>query len=246
MSLQFNDTTNKQGLIQSLEDSVMGGNYGSISDNASLLARFTRYINNALDQITVLILDSDNRWQYDDSNHTDQPIGKTNLSNGVATYSFDPTHIKVLGADVLVNGKYQPLEPIDTRDIRQTGQSETEFLSTNGIPQYYDVFGGTINLYPAPDTTQVDATNGLRLRFQRNPSYFSATDTTKAPGIPSIFHPLVAKMAKHEYLSDNSEFQKANDVLREVEIGKQQLQAFFSKRNVDEVQKITIKRVSYK
>ena len=81
MALQFSDTSaTKGGLIQECESQVFGDNsYGRISNDASLLATFTRYINEALNRVASLIMTADGRWQWDDTNTTDYPIGTTDL-----------------------------------------------------------------------------------------------------------------------------------------------------------------------
>ena len=78
----FNDTTNKSGIIQDCEFWLFSGNYGQISGSADLLNQFTALSNRALDSITNSILESDDRWEYDDTTYTDYPIATANLVNG--------------------------------------------------------------------------------------------------------------------------------------------------------------------
>src|ERR1035437_6607564 len=120
MSLQFNDTSSaKSGLIQECESQVFGDNaYGRISGDTSLLATFTRYINEALNRIVNLIMTADGRWQYDDTNNTDFPIATTSLSTTLGSeqqdYSFDITMLRILRIEVMDNtGAFRKLTPID-------------------------------------------------------------------------------------------------------------------------------------
>lgn len=125
----FNDTTNKNGLIQECETWLFGSDYGAISGNSSMLLTFTRLLNYGLDVTVGEILKTDGKWQYDDSNNTDLPIATTTLTAGLQNYTLDLSHLKIHGVDVLDSeGNYQPLKQIDYREIRQTRQSDTEFF----------------------------------------------------------------------------------------------------------------------
>lgn len=201
MALQFSDVTTKAGLIQACEDELFGS-YGDISNNADKLYQFTRLLNEGLNRVTSLILKSDGRWQFDDSNFTDLPIGITNLVTTAGSeqqdYSFAVTHLKILGVEVKdSSGNWQPLTPIDQADLYNS--SVTDFLKTPGMPQFYDKLGSSVFLYPKPLAASVTSTSGLKVRFQRPPSYFVYTDTTKVPGFNSIFHLLVALLASRDY-----------------------------------------------
>jgi len=205
MSLWFNDTSaSKNGLIQECESQVFGDNsYGRISGDPALLATFTRYINEALNRIVSLILTADGRWQFDDTNNTDFPIATTNLVTTPGSeqqdYTFDVSMLRILRMEVLDNtGAWRKMTPIDENDIYD--QSLTDFLKTPGLPVYYDKQGSSILLYPKPLATSVTSTAGLKVWFQRPPSYFVTTDTTnKQPGFNSMYHRLAALIASRDY-----------------------------------------------
>ncbi len=204
MSLVFSDTSSsKAGLIQECESQVFGDNsYGRISGDTSLLATFTRYINEALNRVANLIMTADGRWQFDDTNFTDFPIATTSLVTTLGSeqqdYSFDVTMLRILRMEVLDNtGAWRKLTPIDENDVYDT--SLTDLLKTPGLPVYYDKQGTSIFLYPKPLATSVTSTNGLKVWFQRPPSYFTTADTTKVPGFNSMYHRLVALIASRDY-----------------------------------------------
>jgi hypothetical protein len=208
MALQFSDTSTKLGLIQECEDLVFG-NYGDISGNTDRLYQFTRLMNEALNRVTSLILKSDGRWQFDDSNNTDLPIGTTDLVTTAGSeqqdYEFSVSHLKVLGVEVLnADGNWVNLSPLDQLDLVNTGNSVTDYLKTPGMPQYYDKIGRSIFLYPKPLAAAVTETGGLKVRFQRPPSYFVYNDTTKVPGFNSLYHRLVALIASRDYALSKS------------------------------------------
>lgn len=231
----FNDTsTNKNGLIQECETWLFGSNYGAISGNTNLLSTFTRLINNGLDEITVSIMQVDGRWQYDDSNYTNFPIGTTTLVADQQDYQLSTEQIKVLGVEVRQSdGEYHVLRPLDMQDIRRKGLAITEFMDESGLPIYYDISGNTLKLYPAPKADQVTLSAGLKVFFQRKPDYFTTDDTSQEPGIPSIFHDIPALYACAKYAKSNQMAEKARELDAEIEKRMTKLTDFFSKRNKD-------------
>lgn len=249
MSLVFSDTSTKQGLIQYCESTLFGdNNYGTISGNTNLLATFTRLLNEGLNRVTSLILQADGRWQFDDTAFTDYPIATTTLVTTSGSeqqdYTFDITHLRITRVEVKdVNGNWKLLEPIDQADIYN--QSLTDFLKTAGLPMYYDKIANSIFLYPKPLATAVTATNGLKVYFQRPPSYFTSSDTTKVPGFNSLYHKLIGLIACREYALDRGLAAKDNLTQRVVE-GEQDLQDNYSLRNKDEKIQVRVRRVNYR
>lgn len=242
MSIQFSDTTTKNGLIQVCEDEVFG-NYGDISGNTDRLYQFTRLLNEGLNRVTSLILKANGRWQWDDSNNTDLPIGTTDLVTTAGSeqqdYSFNVSHLKVLGVEVLnADGDWVNLIPIDQLDITNSENSVTDFLKTPGMPQYYDKLGASIFLYPKPLASAVTDSGGLKVRFQRPPSYFVYTDTTKVPGFNSLHHNLVALIASRDYALSKS-LKVARGLAERVQIGEESLSEDYTLRNADEKIRIT-------
>lgn len=246
MALQFSDTTaSKAGLIQECESLVFGdGSYGRISGDPDLLATFTRYLNEGLNRTASLVMLADGRWQWDDNNNTDFPIGTTTLVASQQDYSFSVNMLKITRIEVLdANGNWKLLTPIDQADIYD--QSLTDFLSVDGLPKYYDKIGNLIFLYPAPASTNVTLTNGLKVWFQRPPSYFTVSDTTKQPGINSMYHRLVALIASRDYaLTKQLSNSKAlSDLVQQQE---DSLSEAYALRNKDEHIKLSVKQANYR
>nr|AKH48004.1 hypothetical protein [uncultured marine virus] len=243
----FNDTTNLTGIIQECEMLVFGGDYGAISGNTNLLKRFTALSNKGLDRVVSKILSSDTRWQWDDNNQTDYPIATTNLVDGQQDYVLAVSHLKITGAEVMdQNGNYNVLKPIDQYDIQASGVALTEFMKTDGLPQYYDKRADGVFLYPKPDTASVTLTEGLKLYFQRGPSYFESDDTTKAPGFTSIYHHLIAWHASFDYAMANDMIDKAQGIKVMIDEGEAELQDFFNRRDKDDQPKLQARRVNYR
>ena len=250
MSLVFNDTSsNKAGLIQECESAVFGDNsYGRISGDTALLATFTRYINEALNRVVNLIMTADGRWQFDDTNNTDFPIATTNLVTTLGSeqqdYAFDITMLRILRVEVLDNtGAWRKLTPIDENDLYD--QSLTDFLKTPGMPVYYDKQGTSIFLYPKPLATSVTSTAGLKVWFQRPPSYFTTSDTTKVPGFNSMYHRLVALIASRDYAMFKT-LSVAKALADKVQQDEDSLIENYALRNKDEHIKLSAKRYSWR
>lgn len=250
MSLMFNDTSSaKNGIIQECESQVFGDNsYGRISADANLLATFTRYINEALNRVVTLIMTADGRWQFDDTNNTDFPIATTDLVTTLGSeqqdYSFDITMLRILRIEVLDNtGAWNKLTPIDENDLYD--QSVTDFMKTPGLPVYYDKQGTSIFLYPKPLATSVTSAAGLKVWFQRPPSYFTITDTVKVPGFNSMYHRLVATIASRDYAVFKG-FSIAKSLSDLVQMGEDSLVENYALRSKDEHVKLSAKHYNFR
>lgn len=238
--MQFSDTALKQGLVEDID-------YLCKTDATSYpLADKARNVNNAVDRVVGIIMSSDNRWQWDDTNNAAAPIGTINLVEGTDNYAIkDITYLKILRVEVLdVNGKYQLVKPIDKRDVQN--QSMTEFLSTDGMPQYYDKLGNFMFLYPTPSASLVTLANGLKIYYQRDASAFVAGDTAKVPGFAKPFHKILSLDAALDY-ADVNEF-SANKIAR-WEKKKAELETlmieFYQTRDRDDRPRMTVRRENY-
>ncbi|TXG77117.1 hypothetical protein E6Q11_03330 [Candidatus Dojkabacteria bacterium] len=230
----FSDTVNQEnGLIQDCEFALFGDNgYGQITNNSNRLKAFTGLINRALDRVVNMIWQSDGRWQFDDINFTDLPIGTTSLVSGQQDYALSVSHLKVLRVEVLdASGNWYKLKPMDENDIKNIGMAD--FLENGGKPLYYDIQGNSIFLYSTPLTGYVTLSNGLKIYYQRAPSYFASTDTTKTPGFTSTFHRLVSRMASYDYASIRT-LEVADALGKEVLGLSNDLKDFFATRQSDE------------
>lgn len=187
----FSDTTTKLGLVQEID---------SLCDSDSVsypVADKTRRLNTALEEIVGKLIARNGNWEFDDSNFTSMPIGKTDLVEGQQDYTFDVSHLIIERVEVLgVDGIWQLLNPIDLESI---GGAIEEYQKASGFPNEYDKRGSSILLYPPPTATEVTLSSGLRAYFQRTASLFAATDTTKVPGFASPYHIILAYKAALPY-----------------------------------------------
>lgn len=203
--------------------------------------------NTSMEDIAADILDADGRWQWDDTNRTDLPIGTTTLVNGQSDYAFDTTHLKILGVSVKdKDGTFIKLEPIDTDDMGDIDRSQ--FYPTSGLPGYYDKIGNSVFLYPAPDNgVSVTLSAGLKVYFQRTADLFTSaqvTTGTKVPGFASPFHILVAYMSALPYAQSYKK-DRVPMIMEYIRNKREELKKFYSKRDKEERAIMTGKKILY-
>ena len=201
--------------------------------------------NDWLNKIFTYGKGNDIKFQLDDTNHTKLPIGTTNLVANQSDYSFltdeqgnritNITRIDILDPSTL----YRQLIPIDQAQLG--GIALDEWNKTAGLPLYYDkIADNVIRLYPKPATS---VTAGIKFYFQRSPSYFAATDTTKAPGVADDLHRgFVVASAYDAALT----LGLANLQPLSVELAKeeQKLEDYFATRQTDEPNVLRVKHRS--
>lgn len=245
--MQFNDTTNKQGICQEVDD---------ICDTNSTsypIASKVRRANSAMEEIVADILLADGRWQFDDTNHTTLPIGTGTLQNGVQSYTFSEDFLRVEQVKVKnAAGEWEVLKPLDNADFADIALEE--YFADSGMPTHYDIIGDTIKLYPSPSTSAVTLTNGLKVHFARTVELFTASDTTKEPGFPSPFHIAVAWMTA---LPHCAAYKKERVVWLEKRIGsadrnsphyggiRKAIVQFYVKRNADDAPLMTMAKLNH-
>ena len=174
-------------------------------------------------------MQSDARWQWDDSNTLDLPIATTGLVASQQDYTLSIAHLDILRVEVMdSNGGWSKLQPIDQADLY--GQSLNSFFGTPGGPRYYDKYGQSLFLYPAPDYTQAAS---LKVYFQRGPEYFTTSDTTKAPGFNTLYHDLIPYWIAYNYAIANGKG-NASALMAEIQRKEDALQEDYALRSKDD------------
>jgi len=170
------------------------------------IADKTRNINNEYQRIAVLIDQISDSWQFDDNNTTAASASRKSyitMGNASASYEMPTTIFRIDGAEVKNNNgdwiKLKPLDPVKDLTI-----SRDEYLTTPGVPVYYDLEGKYINLYPSPASADVTLTNGLLVRASKEVTEFPTTATTTEPGFVSPFHRILSLAASIDFVDDSS------------------------------------------
>ena len=248
MSLQFNDTTNKKGIIQAIERRIFPGSPGYISSDTDRLKHFTAEINIAFDNLLALIFKADGTWQFDDSNHTNYPIITTNLVDGQRDYTFTTDSggnliLDVYRVAILASATatlYEEIYPVDQQS-ESAGLDMVAGSTVEGVPYRYDKTANGIFLDPIPS---YNATNGLKMYINREASYFAYNDTTKKPGVAGIFHEYFALRPAYQYAYANN-IQTAAVLRSEMLEMESAVQEYYSRRSKDERKIIRPKITNY-
>lgn len=237
MSLQFNDTTTYNGLVQEYED-MCGFATGDVSGNTARLKKFAAKTRTAWHEYISIAIQASGEWQFDDSNHSDYPIITTDIVSGQKDYSFVTDESGSLILDIYkvavvdANGTFREIESVDQQSLNNNRENYDSFVrgqDESGTPNRYDKTANGIFLDPVPN---YDYTDGLKIWINREPSYFVYTDTTKKPGCPGIHHKWFALLPAIDYTRDND----ARRYTRlQVEYGnmKRAISQYFAKRNKD-------------
>ena len=231
--MQFNDTTNKSGLIQDCEIRLFSADFGHISDNTNRMFVFTNLLNRALDKITFDIIENDTTWQWDDYNRTDFPEATTDLIAGQRDYMLANTSLTILEVQVKdEQGNWKLLRQVDETQLnpKNSTQPLEERFSQDGTPERYNLEGNSVLLYPSPSYNQ---SASLKIKTQRPHTYFTTADTTKEPGFMPNFHSLVSMWACADYAVINA-MDVAGSFVELVERERRNLKKLLSKRNTYE------------
>lgn len=235
--MQFSDTSTKTGILQGIEEKVFGDKgYARITGDSDLLYQFTNRVNRGLDRFYYLSMTADGRWQWDDNNYTDVAIATTNVVSGQRIYVFALDHLEI--EKILIKdstGTWKVLTPIDSSDNDEVAYIENNTGRT-GLPTKYDKRGNVLYLDVTPN---YNSTGGLKIYFRRGADYFVYTDTTKVPGFASVFHGYLVDFASAGYAIDRQMPIAKNlyDLRNEKEA---EITAYFSKRNRDERQALSV------
>lgn len=224
----FSDTVNNLGIVQQVRS------FMRVDATQWPTYKIVNSVNNYLDLVTGYAIGADRRFQWDDTNHTKLPEGTTNLVANQSDYSFltDEQGNSILNLtriDILDSGgHYRKLIPVDQAQIPIALE---EWHATAGLPTHYDkIADNIVRLYPKPIS---NVTAGLKFYFQRTPSYFAASDTTKSPGVPPILHRGFVICAAYDGALTLG-LDNLQPLSIEWEKEQQKMREFFMNRNTDE------------
>ena len=241
-NLQFYDATNKQGLCQEIDRLC------DSDDTSYTRVAKTSRVNNSLEQVIGWLLNADGLWQFDDTNYTTLPIGTYTLVEAQQSYTFASDFLDILTVKVLdVNSNWVVVKPLDQQEDRSIALEE-QFAAT-GLPIYYDKIGDSIKLYPAPTSTAVTLSSGLKVEFKRTASLFTVASDTSAdttePGFASPYHVILAFMAS---IPQCMAYHKDRVLLYEKKVMdlKKELIEFYTKREKDTRHRISMAPISFR
>ena len=205
--MQLSHITNQSGLVELVEFWTRR-EYGTSGDD---LREIINGLNRAFERIIPLLLAYSDQLRWDDLNHTDAPIGTTNLVANQNDYKItvDDNSLDILNLVAIrvynssTATKYTELTRI-TLDDERVPEIMSPTTAITGVPSGFLEVGNVLYLDVLPSYS---ATNGIQLFFQRQQAYFtptgtSATDATE-PGIPLPFHEILGLYAALDWNSVN-------------------------------------------
>jgi hypothetical protein len=212
----FSNSSTKLGIVEDI-DFICGTNSTTYP-----IAEKTRNINVGMDTVADLIQKASGEWNWDDTNQTDLPIGKTDIVSGQTNYTVSSEFLSILGVYILDDsGEYVEIKPVDRNVILTLDTDDT------GIAYGYYLSGNTIYLNRVPTANY---TSGLKVHFQRNVSYFTAADTTKLAGFNPQFHKLLSLYASRDYAIAKGK-NNLVVILNQIEKMENELKKSYARRN---------------
>ena len=235
--MQYSDGTTLQGIVQRALFLAFGDSQDHTNDYT--LAAITASANQWMRTIAGWILDSDGVWEYDDSNQSTLPWATTNLVSNQRDYTMPTNIMKIMGVSIMDNsGNWNTLSQINRLQVTTEQNTDLEEqYSTPSQPEYYDVVGNSIMLYPAADNgISVTLNGGMRVFLSRSivpfsvPTLFTTNDTT-IPGFSENYHEMLCLGVAYDYLFSNGQTSKADSYWQKIQTMKTDLQSFYGLRN---------------
>lgn len=234
--LQFSNTTSRElGLVQDCED-LLNFPATGISANTNLLAQFTRNMNAWYNRVVTMILESQDSWDFDDSNNTDYPIGTIPLTIARdVTIPISSKILKIKRMDVTYDGStWYKAELLDTGQIGTGLGNDT---NTDGnfskTKPFYDLVGSNgVFIYPLASAADVTAGAKMRVEFYRDITEFVVGDTTKQPGFDAPFHKILSLGASYDYARANG-LSKKDDLMMSLQDLEGRLKRYYGQKVTD-------------
>lgn len=187
-----------------------------------------RNMNIAYQDVARLIWESAAGWQFDDSNATTLPLAKTTLVHNQQDYSLPATTQRV--EEVMVKDSGGNWVKLKQFDIHDTTLALPEFMESTGLPQYYDMIGRSVMLYPTPSSAYCTLASGLGVYISRDVTEFGVSATSTVPGFATPFHRILSYAAAMDFSQDPQQKQMLAAQKDRLEKG---LTRFYSKREVE-------------
>lgn len=187
-------------------------------------------LNDAQSDIWTRIKEARGVLEYDDTNYTDLPSATFSISASTNKYKItaDENSNEVITIHKVVitdsDGEDHDIPRLKVGEGNQDALINVESDFPTG---YYEV-GATVVFNSTPDGSYT-----ATCWFDRAPSYLATGGTTVEPGIPVIYHKLLAEKAALTYAVSKGLNQVGN-ISRLVEMGEERLDRYESNRRNDE------------
>jgi hypothetical protein len=199
-----------------------------VKDNNSYpLPSKARRINGALNRFYTIAFKGAKKWSFDDFNRSNAPVESINLSANTKRYALDTFTseiINILRVEILTsNGTGKLLTRLDRSKI---GDALSNYKTTAGTPDEYDLLGKFIDLYSKPSYSSA---NGLTLYIDRNKVAFNGTETATLLPVPSLFEMYICRVAALPELVE-AEKSRKNDIAALIAADEAEIPLYFRNR----------------
>jgi hypothetical protein len=190
-------------------------------------ASLIRDVNSEIASLRINILRDRGALEFDDINYTTLPIGTFSISSdGVCkiTEDDDQNVIETIHKVAFLNGDTYVDVPRET--LGEGNQDILTHSGTRDVPtSYYEV--GNSLVFPGISG------GTAKIWFDREHDRITTDDTTKEPGIPVAYHPVLAYRVALNYAVDKG-LANENSILRRITIEEDKLAQYEANRRVDE------------
>lgn len=210
--------------------------YTSLDENIYLASDRLVAINNSYDRLHSIILDSQDEWDFDDSNIDELPIATTDLIASQDMYAIPDTLYRLNKVEINYGSGFIKALPLD---LNENFLSEDELLArANVSTPYYRIFGQTIQFYPKPTA---EVSNGLKLYYDRAITHFTSdeyTTGTVKPGLDQLWHDYISLGASVDGAIKYS-LSNLNVLETKLQEMEQRIRRYYGKKTTDRKLKLT-------
>lgn len=225
--MKFNDSALNTGICQDARGLLGIGVNDTITYPNSDIARNS---NNWYRKAVNLIWENVGDWEYDDTSASTLPIATTDLVASQADYELPSGAQMVERVEVMdSSGDYVLLKPITKEMV--TDEAMTEKFKTDGLPEYYDIVGRSVVLYPSPSATETTLTAGLKIYVSRDITEFNSTTTTREPGFANNFHRILSLGSALDKAIAVGMFDKVETFQGQIKEITKEMEEFYSRRH---------------
>mgnify|MGYP000847569394 FL=1 len=189
------------------------------------LANKATDVNLAFRDLVVIAL-KNRKLNYDDNNHIANPFITLNLEDGYRDYYLDKDEQSniILAINKLMvvdqSGVFHEMDRVNMENDDNTA-GFWDGQDIEGQPTRYSQVGMAIFLDPVPN---YDATGGIKAYIDREPDFFTSSDTTKVAGIDPLCQDYLWLKPCYEYCRDHDK-KNAERLFRDMNLALQRAEA---------------------
>lgn len=196
-----------------------------------------RNLNFYYDEAVTEIWKADGLWKFD-KGHDTLPIATTDLVANQKDYQLPSEARRIERVEIMYDNAWKVLTPILSEDSGVYNYNDP--ADEAGEPRHYYIKGRSLFLTPISKNSKAQ---GVAIFLSRSVDYL--VDDTDEPKIDREFQRYLTIGATRDWYFAKGNIQKANEMERKLNDLREQIVAFYSKRNQDYKSRIKIKLEKY-